>query len=79
MMVTGKSGMRFDAERIRKEEKSKMPKEYLFFAVAILNIGLMVGYMLCAIGGVLGNHGKHGSITENICYVSPVGENGGVR
>ena len=53
MMVTGKSGMRFDAERIRKEEKSKMPKEYLFFAVAILNIGLMVGYMLCAIGRAL--------------------------
>ena len=79
MMITGRNGMRFDTEKIRKEEKSKMPKEYLFFGVAILNMGLMIGYMVCAIGGVLGNHGKHGSITENICYVSPVGENGGVR
>lgn len=53
MMITGKSGMRFDIERIRKEEKSKMPKEYLFFGVAILNMGLMVGYMICAIGRAL--------------------------
>lgn len=50
MMTTGRNGMRFDRERIRKEEKSKMPKEYLFFGVAILNMGLMIGYMVCAIG-----------------------------
>ena len=53
MMITGRNGMRFDTEKIRKEERSKMPKEYLFFGVAILNIGLLVGYMLCAIGRAL--------------------------
>lgn len=80
MMVTSKrTGLRFDRERIRKEEPQKFNWNNLFFGVAILNMGFMIGYMVCAIGGVFGNHGKHGNITENICYVSPVGENGGVR
>lgn len=54
MMVTSKrTGLRFDPVKIRKEEKSKMPKEYLFFGVAILNIGFIIGYMVCAIGRAL--------------------------
>ena len=50
MMITGKSGMRFDTERIRKEEKPKFNWNNLFFGACLINIGLMIGYMVCAIG-----------------------------
>ena len=54
MMVTSKrTGLRFDTERIRKEEPQKFNWNNLFFGVAILNMGLMIGYMVCAIGRAL--------------------------
>lgn len=53
MMVTGKSGMRFDRERIRKEETPKFNYYSLFFAFCILHIGLFAGYVIGSIGGAL--------------------------
>ena len=52
MMITGKSGMRFDTERIKKEEKPKFNWNLAFDCFAILNMGFLSGYVLCAMGRV---------------------------
>lgn len=48
MMITGKSGMRFDTERIRKEEPKKFNWNNLFFGACLINMGFLIGYVLCA-------------------------------
>lgn len=52
-MITGKSGMRFDTERIRKEEPQKFNWNVVFFSACALNIGAMLGLIICSIGRVI--------------------------
>ena len=46
MMITGKSGMRFDAERIGKTEKSKISKTDIFYVCSWGFLGSSVFYFI---------------------------------
>ena len=53
MMMTSRSGMRFDREKIRREEPQKFNWNVVFFSACALNIGAMLGLIICSIGRVI--------------------------